>query len=449
MVDSGILVLEIIPAVVGILTAAYSIMMIARMGTNFFRVITGWSVVLLMAFLVIVWAADIWEELLGGFSPNAKEMMRIVFVIGASWLGVGIISMTTIYGKYSEVEVFGAWLLRSPFNIITIYAVGGLAVFAASAASLAGPHNGGVDNWLLAFVLVYILLSVAAEAALPIISARRGRPAVSKEGRREIVIFAVSWMAMPSAEFALNLVPGVASYLNDLNPTSWILALVFIAMMRTIFTTRFMAIIVDPEVETSRQGGFRNFDIPRGVYLVYDEKPDSAFSLFSELVSLPLRPDAKVPGEEDSASATLTFLIPRGLVLTRAVPDDVRQRYMLHVTPIIWLTESPGERRVAPTSLAVATDTLVRFMDANPNSIVLLEGLEYLVTFNDFRRIMKSLDSLNETAWIAKGRLIIAVNPKAFDERDLALLERDRMVLRGIAGIEELKRESKVLAASA
>ena len=158
-------------------------------------------------------------------------------------------------------------------------------------------------------------------------------------------------------------------------------------------------------------------------------------------MTLPLRPDAEIPGTEDSASATLEFLIPKGLVVTREFPEVIRERYNIQVTPIIWLTESPGEMRIAPTSLAMLTDTIIRFMESNPNSIVLLEGVEYLVTFNDFKRVLKALDSLNETAWITKSRLLVAVHPKAFEERDLALLERDRKVLRGAADIEELKRE--------
>jgi hypothetical protein len=38
----------------------------------------------------------------------------------------------------------------------------------------------------------------------------------------------------------------------------------------------------------------------------------------------------------------------------------------------------------------------------------------------------------------------LAVNPKAFDERDLALLERDRKVLKGRGAIDELKKESRI-----
>jgi len=214
--------------------------------------------------------------------------------------------------------------------------------------------------------------------------------------------------------------------------------------MRAVFVTQYMAIIVDAEAETVKRGGFRSFDIPRGVYLIFDEKSDSAFGLFSELVTMPLRPDVKIPGKEESASATLEFLIPRGLVITREFPDSVRTKHNLQVTPMIWLTESPGEKRIAPTSLAVLTDTIIRFMEATPNSIVLIEGMEYIMTFNEFKKVLRSLDSLNETAWITKARLLIAVNPTAFDEKDLALLERDRRVIKGRAAIEELKMESRV-----
>ncbi|TFG67381.1 MAG: DUF835 domain-containing protein, partial [Methanomassiliicoccus sp.] len=96
------------------------------------------------------------------------------------------------------------------------------------------------------------------------------------------------------------------------------------------------------------------------------------------------------------------------------------------------------------TSLAVLTDTLIRFMESNPNSIILIEGIEYLVTFNEFKKVLKYMDSLNETTWISKARTIMALNPRAFDDKELAMIERDRKVIKGDEGVEELKRQSKV-----
>jgi hypothetical protein len=77
-----------------------------------------------------------------------------------------------------------------------------------------------------------------------------------------------------------------------------------------------------------------------------------------------------------------------------------------------------------------------------------MEGIEYIMTFNEFRKVLRALDSLNEIAWITKARLLVAVHPKAFDGKDLAMLERDRTILRGTSGIDELKRESMIAGAN-
>ena len=140
----------------------------------------------------------------------------------------------------------------------------------------------------------------------------------------------------------------------------------------------------------------------------------------------------------------LGYLLRKGLLVPREYPENIRENHKIQVTPIIWLTEAPGDRRVAPTSLAVLTDTVIRFMESDPNSIVLLEGIEYLITFNDFRKVLRHLDSLNETAWITKARLLVAINPKAYDPKELAMLERDRKVVRGEEGIEQLRKRFKV-----
>jgi hypothetical protein len=299
--------------------------------------------------------------------------------------------------------------------------------------------------WLTVLVAIYILAMIASDLFLSMKWTRIGRiSGITREAKISVVLFTIAWIGTPSVEFVFDIILGAGYNWEHLNPHNWILMLLFAALMRATLTSQLMAIVVDPEVETAKMGGFRSYDIPRGVYLVYDEKGDAALSLFSELVTMPLRPDAEITGREESAAATLQFLIPSGLVVTREFPEGIRKRHNLQVTPIIWLTESPGERRIAPTSLAVLTDTIVRFMESNPNSIVIVEGIEYIVTYNDFKKVLRSLDSLNETAWVTKGRLLVAVNPRAFDDRDLALLERDRKVLRGPASIEELKRESRI-----
>jgi hypothetical protein len=251
-------------------------------------------------------------------------------------------------------------------------------------------------------------------------------------------------MGIPLVEFFLDTILGIRYGVEDYNPYSWIMVLLFATIVESISSKGFTGLIVDPEIEDVRRSGFRVFDIPRGVYLIEDEKPRSAFELFAELVTLPLNPEAELPAKEATASETLEFLIPQGLIVTREFPETIRKNFDIHVTPIIWLTETPGDMRVAPTSLTVLTDTIIRFMENNPNSIVLIEGVEYAVTFNDFKKVLKSLDSLNETAWVTRSRLLISIDPRAFDEKELANMERDRKVVKKAEGISELKRESRL-----
>jgi len=264
-----------------------------------------------------------------------------------------------------------------------------------------------------------------------------------------MVLLSIGWTGIPLTVFFLDTLLSIKLDVKDFNPDSWVIVFLFALIVESISGKGFTGLIVDSEAEDGRRSGFRVYDIPRGVYLIEDEKPGAAFSLFSELVTLPLSPNAEIPGREVSASATLEFLIPQGLVVTREFPESIRKNHNLEVTPIIWLTESPGDMRIAPTSLAVLTDTIIRFMENNPNSIVLIEGIEYMVTFNDFRKVLRQLDSMNETTWVTKGRLMISIDPRAFDEREIAMLERDRKVVKHSSGIDELKRESRIEALAA
>jgi len=306
-------------------------------------------------------------------------------------------------------------------------------------------HDDYRTVWLVLPASVYL---IASTAIVLVLLARRPtkNQTSSLMGERppRMMLLASSWILMPAVVLTLGVVGELEHLFGGFNPYSWTLVLLLGVLARGISMGRYAAMVIDRETEVVRREGFREYDIPRGTYLVHDEKSDAAFSLFSDLTSLPLRPDAVVPGAEISASETLLYLIPRGLIITREFPEKVRQKHNLQITPIIWLTESPGEKRIAPTSLSMLTDTIVRFMETNPNSIILLEGIEYICTFNDFKKVLRFLDTLNESAWVTKARLILTVDPRAFAVKDIALLERDRTIIRGPEGLEDLKVESRV-----
>lgn len=441
------LTFRILPAALGLVLAAYMAYRVRRMEISYFHVATSWIVALLMLTLSALWVFELVRNSLGGWASDFRVQIDLTFAIFTMWLSIFAISLSTVYGRHLLADDFRAFLRSNPLNSITIWGLIGLVLVIVVWISGLRFESGSLqtNSGVLMTVASYLVGAVAFDALLMTNARAKGEtPHLSREERVSAGLLAVAWVVTPFTTFALDVVLGGGIGFDELNPYLWVTVVLLLFLNHSIRASKFTTVVVDSEAETARREGFRSFDIPRGIYLIYDQKVDSALSLFSELVTLPLHPGAEIPEDEESAIGTLEFLIPKGLVVTRVFPDTIREQYGLHVTPIIWLTESVGERRIAPTSLAVLTDSLMRFMETNHNSIVLVEGIEYVVTFNEFRKVLRSLDILNETAWITKARLIIAIDPNAFDDKERALLERDRVVLRGASRIEELKRESRI-----
>lgn len=447
--DSADIAFRILPAVVGLGLVAYAAYQVRRLEISFFHAATSFVVGAFVLALAFLWALEIVRGATGEAGSSYYAKVVITFTVVAIWLSTCAVALISIYRRHNYRDDFVVFMKEHSLNFMTLWGLAGLALISTAWVSNIQFSSKSLSNyaWLLILVVIYLIASAVFDVVTPLRANARGElPQLSREALVDMGMLAAGWIIIPSATFGLDLVIGGHYGLTDTNPYLWVTVIMFILLIRSISFSEYAAIIVDPEVETARREGFRAFDIPRGVYLIYDDKAESALSLFSELVTLPLRPDAAIPVNDESATETLEFLIPRGLVVTREFPSGIRERHGLQVTPMIWLTESPGELRIAPTSLAVLTDALERFMETNHNSIVLVEGVEYIVTFNDFKKVLRSLDLLNEAAWMTKARLMITVNPRAFGDKERALLERDRIVLRGPLDIEELKRESKIAA---
>lgn len=74
-----------------------------------------------------------------------------------------------------------------------------------------------------------------------------------------------------------------------------------------------------------------------------------------------------------------------GLCVTRRPPEDVRSRYSLRKTPIIWLNQKRegGEKQISPTNLPLLFLTIKTFVETCRKGIILLDNLEHLVLVNE------------------------------------------------------------------
>jgi hypothetical protein len=120
----------------------------------------------------------------------------------------------------------------------------------------------------------------------------------------------------------------------------------------------------------------------------------------------------------------------QGLLITRIYPDRVREGYELRKTPILWLTTKPGPDSIDPTSISVLRSTMVRFLERGDSSVILLDGLEYLLSYNSMEKTLMFVFELRDVAIVAGSKLIVSVDPESIGTRELSMLERELEVVR-------------------
>jgi hypothetical protein len=148
---------------------------------------------------------------------------------------------------------------------------------------------------------------------------------------------------------------------------------------------------------------------PGRSYVVEETPPHMSLDAFVNLVTT----------SADSGQKT------EGIVITRQHPDILREKYGLEETPIYWLATRAGDKVMSPTNLGILANMLVRFTEQTADGVILLDGIEYLVSNNDFGKVLKMVDQVNDHVLQSGCRMIIPVDPRAFDSKQLALLERN------------------------
>jgi hypothetical protein len=143
------------------------------------------------------------------------------------------------------------------------------------------------------------------------------------------------------------------------------------------------------------------------IYLVKEKRPGMAFSMYNEAVS---------KGAE-------------GMLISREHPNRLRELHTFVAKSIIWLSRRPGENHVDPTELSLVSLKISRFVEERKNSVVLIEGLEYLITQNDFEAVLRFVNHLHDFVLAHDCAIVVVVDPRVLTTRELALLERSARVV--------------------
>lgn len=121
-----------------------------------------------------------------------------------------------------------------------------------------------------------------------------------------------------------------------------------------------------------------------------------------------------------------------GMCITRSFPGDVRGS-LLGEPQMVWLTKQENisqeesgfnpEDCISPSDMGKILTTSRNFTRGGKGSIVLLEGIEYLVIQNDFQGVMKFLYSLVDQAKTTRSIVLLPVCPTSLEARDFKILE--------------------------
>lgn len=125
-----------------------------------------------------------------------------------------------------------------------------------------------------------------------------------------------------------------------------------------------------------------------------------------------------------------------GLIVTREYPAQVRKNWDVDDLPIIWLTTSKdvetmtNVQYIDPADIVGLSFAIKDFIQKSEDSVVVLDGIEYLITQNSFSEILKFIQSLNDFISKKKTRLVVPLDYKAVGETELHLLKRELCEIR-------------------
>jgi len=118
----------------------------------------------------------------------------------------------------------------------------------------------------------------------------------------------------------------------------------------------------------------------------------------------------------------------RAIVISRTHPSRVQQVHGVDC-PMMWIAKTTrpagGVISLEPTRLMKIHSTVSDFIKANPGSVVLLDGLEYLITENGFGPVMKTIQLTNEEVAMTNSFLLVPIDPRTLEIQQLGYLERE------------------------
>ena len=161
-----------------------------------------------------------------------------------------------------------------------------------------------------------------------------------------------------------------------------------------------------PSVET-KTGDLKYNLEPGYSYIIESEDPYAGFDVFVDYLSHGAR----------------------GLCIVREYPEKLKKRFALSPSSYLWLSyERDIKYAREPTNIPLIYSEVKTFLDSAKGGIVLISGIEYMISQSSFDRVLKFVQLLNENVAVKDATLLLTLSPLAIDTREVKMLERELRV---------------------
>ncbi len=161
-----------------------------------------------------------------------------------------------------------------------------------------------------------------------------------------------------------------------------------------------------PSTDSNEDSFIEKYNIDfKHSYLVKEQKPVISLNIFKSMIA-------------EGVS---------GLCISRTNPNELRDVYDFQELPIVWLTRNriESEMCVDPSNITRLSVEISNFIQNTERGAILLEGLEYLISQNNYPIILRFIHLLNDKIMLGNSCMIVPLNPLILKENELHMLERD------------------------
>jgi ribosomal protein S27E len=140
-------------------------------------------------------------------------------------------------------------------------------------------------------------------------------------------------------------------------------------------------------------------------YLIIDDHPAMAYEQFKSILG------RNIPG----------------LCFSTVFPEKLEREYGLEGADLYWISDTSTEHKaVDPKRLDFELmRALGNFVKTYPGSVVMLDGLEYLVVENGFDRVLKFIKKVNDLASVNDCTLFVPITPTSLGGDEISMLRKE------------------------